>query len=176
MIRVKRLNRHEWARIFMDITGYSSDFITDHAFLVAMNKFTQRQAQRWPGLFLDGERVTAESLRDWELPEAPEGDYSSIVTFSDGQDVEDFLEDRGYALNDHGEGPFSVLYKRYPDVLHAHQVTGVQLTDPEDSAAVEGTSLLLSEHFAVSLVTPEDPKADPFSGSILRDFLDAFRR
>ncbi|MEU8783267.1 hypothetical protein [Streptomyces sp. NPDC048637] len=158
----------------MDVTGYSSDFIIDHAFPAAMKKFTQSQAQRWPGLFLDGEEVTAESLRDWQLPEDPEADYSDIVTFSDGQDMEDFWEDRGYALNDRSEGPFSVLYKRYPGALHAHQVIGVQLTDPEDSAAVEGTSLLLSEYFAVSLVTPEDPKADPFSGSILRDFLDAF--
>ncbi|MGX1762353.1 hypothetical protein ACWIG5_36570 [Streptomyces lydicus] len=160
----------------MDVTGHSSDFITDHAFLAAMKKFTQHQARRWPGLFLDGEKVTEESLRDWQFPEDPEEDYSSIITFSAGQDMEDFWEDRGYALNDHGEGPFSVLYKRYPGVLHAHQVAGVQLTDPEDSAVVEGTSLLLSEYFAVSLVTPEDPKTDPFSGSILRDFLDAFSR
>ncbi|MFI2188615.1 hypothetical protein [Streptomyces sioyaensis] len=160
----------------MDITGYSNDFITDQSFLAAMKRFTLRQAQRWPGLFLDGERVTAESIRDWELPENPEDDYSNIVTFSESQNMEDFWEDRGYALNDHGEGPFSVLYKHYPGVLRAHQVTGVQIADPEDSAAVEGTSLLLSEYFAVSLVTPEDPKADPFSGNILRDFLDAFSR
>ncbi|MFI1308064.1 hypothetical protein [Streptomyces sioyaensis] len=160
----------------MDITGYSSDFITDHAFPGAMKRFTLRQVRRWPGLFLDGERVTAESLRDWQISENSDDDYSSIVTFSESQGMEDFWEDRGYALNAQGEGPFSVLYKHYPDMLRAHQVAGVQLADPEDSAAVEGTSLLLSEYFAVSLVTPEDPKTDPFSGSILRDFIDSFSR
>lgn len=158
----------------MDITGHSTDFIVDHSFLAAMKRFTLRQVRRWPGLFLDGERVTAESLKGWQPSENPEDDYSSILTFSQSQSMEDFWEDRGYALNDHGEGPFSVLYQHYPGVLHAHQVTGVQLTDPEDSAAIEGTSLLLSEYFAVSLVTPEDPKVDPFSGSVLRDFIDSF--
>lgn len=160
----------------MDVTGYSSEFITDRAFPAAMKRFTLRQVRRWPGLFLDGERVAAESLRDWLLPENAEDDYSSIVTFSESRNMEEFWERCGYALNCQGEGPFSILYKRYPDVLRAHRVAGVQLADPESSAVVEGASLLLSECYVVSLVTPEDPRTDPFSGGILRDFLDSFSR
>ncbi|PBC82113.1 hypothetical protein SAMN05428945_3331 [Streptomyces sp. 2224.1] len=160
----------------MDITGYSSEFITDHAFPEAVKRFALRQARRWPGLLLDGRWVAAESLGDWHLPENAEDDYSSIVTFSGSRAMEEFWECHGYALNDQGEGPFSVLYKRYPGALRAHRVSGAQLADPENSAVVEGASLLLSECFAVSLVTPEDPGTDPFSGGVLRDFLDSFSR
>lgn len=160
----------------MDITGHSSDFITDRAFPEVMKRFTLRQVRRWPGLFLDGERVTAESLGGWQLAEASEGEYSSVVTFSEGDSMEDFWEEHGYTLNGQGEGPFAVLYKQHPGVLRAHQVAGVQLADPEDSAVVEGAALLLCEYFAVSLVTPEDPEVDPFSGGVLRDFLDSFSR
>lgn len=63
--------------------------------------------------------------------------------------MEDFWEEHGYTLNGQSEGPFAVLYKQHPGVLRAHQVAGVQLADPEDSAVVEGAALLLCEYFAV---------------------------
>ncbi|GAA3086946.1 hypothetical protein ACFQ0X_17955 [Streptomyces rectiviolaceus] len=159
----------------MEITGHSSDFIADTAFPAAVKQFVMRQQQRWPGLFLYGEPAGAESLADWKLPDDDDDDdYSGIVTFSAGQEMEDFWEENGYALDDAGEGPFSVFYRLHPQPLRAGQVTGVQCTDPEAAAAVEGTGLLLAEYFAVSLVTPEDPATDPFSGRVLVDFLESF--
>lgn len=159
----------------MEITGHSSDFIVDVSFPTVMKQFVMRQHRHWPGLFLYGEPLPAHSLADWDLPEADDDDeYSGIVTFSAGQEMEDFWEENGYALNTDGEGPFSVFYGLHPGPLRAAQVTGVQGPDPEAVAAVEGTGLLLGEYFAVSLITPEDPAADPFSAHVLRDFLESF--
>ncbi|MEU6681390.1 hypothetical protein [Streptomyces sp. NPDC046925] len=158
----------------MEITGHSSDFIVDGSFSTAMKQFVMRQHRHWPGLFLYGEPVHAESLADWNLPEADDDDeYSGIVTFSSGQKMEDFWEENGYALDGDGEGPFSVFYQLHPQSLRAARVTGVQGADPEAVAAVEGAGLLLAEYFAVSLVTPEDPATDPFSARVLRDFVES---
>ncbi|MEV2253077.1 hypothetical protein AB0I94_21280 [Streptomyces sp. NPDC050147] len=158
----------------MEITGHSSDFIVDAGFPAAMKKFVMRQHRHWPGLFLYGEPVLAETLADWDLPQADDDAYSGIVTCSAGQEMEDFWEEYGYALDGDGEGPFSVFYGLHTQALRAAQVTGVRGADPAVVAAVEGTGLLLSEYFVVSLVTPEDPATDPFSARVLRDFLESF--
>ncbi|MGB8940986.1 MAG: hypothetical protein WCD21_12230 [Streptomyces sp.] len=158
----------------MDITGHSSDFIVDMTFPVAVQQFVARRRQRWPGLFLCGEPVAAASA-DWELPAADAGDdHPDIVTFSSGQEMEDFWDANGYALDGTGEGPFSVFYRLHAQPLRAGRVTGVQCADHEPAAAAEGTGLLLGSHFSVSLVTPEDPATDPFSGRVLADFLESF--
>ncbi|MFH8487951.1 hypothetical protein [Streptomyces longisporoflavus] len=161
----------------MEITGHSSDFIVDTSFATAMKQFVARQHRHWPGLFLYGEPVDAESSADWNLPEVDEDDeYSGIVTFSSGQKMEDFWEENGYALDSDDEGPFSVFYQLHPRSLHADRVTGVRGADadPEAVATIEGTGLLLTEYFTVSLVTPEDPATDPFSARVLRDFVESF--
>lgn len=58
--------------------------------------------------------------------------------------------------------------------LHAATVSGVRASSPEGEAAVEGTGLLLSEYYAVSIVAPEDPDTGPFSRSVVDDFLASF--
>ncbi|MFG2649845.1 hypothetical protein [Streptomyces sp. NPDC048436] len=160
----------------MEITGYSSDYIADLTFPVSMRRFVGRRHQRWPGLFLYGEPVSTQSLDDWKLPDDDDGDddYSGIVTFSAGQEMEDFWEENGYALDGVGEGPFSVFYRLHSQPLRADRVTGVRSVDAEAATALEGTGLLLAEYYAVSLVTPDDPAADPFSGRVLADFLESF--
>lgn len=45
-------------------------------------------------------------------------------------------------------------------------------TDSE--AAVEGTGLSLSKCYVVSVVTPEEPAVDPFSGEVLNEFPESF--
>jgi len=160
----------------MDITGHSTDFVVDSSFPAAMRRFVRRRHQRVPGLFLYGEPLTADALANWGLPEADEeeDDYSGIVTFSAGQEMEDFWEENGYALDASGEGPFSVFYRLHAKALRARTVAGVESESDEGAMAVEGTGLLLSEYFAVSVLTPEDPASDPFSAGVLSDFVEAF--
>ncbi|MEV0324225.1 hypothetical protein ACIBKX_13240 [Streptomyces sp. NPDC050658] len=164
----------------MEITGHSSDFIVDTTFPSMVKQFAIRQHNRWPGLFLFGEPVGAESLAGWKLPEVADEDdenededYSGIVTFSSGQEMEEFWEENGYALDGMGEGPFSVFYRRHARPLHAGRVTGVRCADPEAATAMEGTGLLLAGWYAVSLVTPDDPATDPFSARVLADFVES---
>lgn len=158
----------------MDITGYSTDYIVDMSFPEAMRRFVRRGQQRWAGLFLYGEPVGTEALMDWSLPEAEGDDYSGIVTFSSGHEMEAFWEENGYALDASGQGPYAVFYRLHDQPLQAGTVSGVQAESTEAVEAVEGTSLLLSEYYAVSVVTPEDPAADPFSGGVLDDFVNSF--
>jgi hypothetical protein len=41
---------------------------------------------------------------------------------------------------------------------------------------LKGVQLLLTEYVPVTLLTPSDPREDPFSRGVLRDFLEAFGR
>ncbi|UIX31608.1 hypothetical protein [Streptomyces sp. GQFP] len=123
---------------------------------------------------MHGEPLTADSLADWSLPAADEDGYSGIVTFSTGQEMEDFWEENGYVLDALGERPFSVFYRLHAQALRARTVAGVESVSAEGALAVEGTGLLLSEYFAVSVLTPEDPASDPFSARVLSDFVEAF--
>jgi hypothetical protein len=158
----------------MDVTGHSTDYIVDVSFPQAMTRFVRRGQQRWAGLFLYGEPVATEALADWTLPEGEGDDYSGIVTFSSGPEMEAFWEENGYALDASGQGPYSVFYRLHAQPLHAATVSGVRAESTEAAEAVEGTSLLLSEYYAVSLVTPGDPAADPFSKAVLDDFVNSF--
>ncbi|MFJ4920270.1 hypothetical protein [Streptomyces sp. NPDC088725] len=155
----------------MEITGSSSDFIADAALPAVMKRFIQRQLRRWPGLFLYAEPFAISDLTDWRLPDPDDDGFPNVITFSAGQEMEGFWEEHGYALNSSGEGPFSIFYHLRAQPLRARRVTQVECADSEDTQAAEGIGLLLSTYFTVSLVTPEDPARDPFSGSVLNDFL-----
>jgi hypothetical protein len=41
----------------MDITGHSTDYVTDVAFYTALTRFAERQSRRWPGLYVNGRPV-----------------------------------------------------------------------------------------------------------------------
>jgi hypothetical protein len=158
----------------MDLTGHSTDFVVDASFPEGMRRFVRLGQQRWPGLFLYGEPLSPGVLADWRLPEPEEDGLSGIVTFSSGQEMEDFWEEHGYALDAERQGPYAVFYRHHAQPLRATTVSGVHASSPEDEAAVEGTGLLLSEYYAVSIVTPEDPETDPFSRRVVDDFLASF--
>ncbi|TLS45924.1 hypothetical protein FE633_12260 [Streptomyces montanus] len=159
----------------MDLTGHATDFVVDSTFPVAMRRFVRRRHVWWPGLFLQGEPLVSGALAaDWCLPEVGDDDCSGIVTFSSGQEMEDFWEEYGYALDASGEGPYAVFYRLQLQPLHATEVTGVRSACPEGATVVERTGLLLSEYFAVSVVTPGDPATDPFSESVVSDFVASF--
>ncbi|MFJ8491483.1 hypothetical protein ACIRBZ_24505 [Streptomyces sp. NPDC094038] len=154
----------------MDLTGHSTDFTVDASFPDAMRRFVARARHRWPQLLLSGEPVAQEM--DWRLPE-PDDDYSGIVTFSSGPEMEDFWEEHGYALDESGHGPYAVFYRRRTGRLHA-TVSGVRTNDPDVGQVVEGTGLLMAEFYTISLLTPEDPAADPFSAAVVDDFVGSF--
>ncbi|MEU2777498.1 hypothetical protein ABZ646_32545 [Streptomyces sp. NPDC007162] len=155
----------------MDLTGHSTDFTVDASFPDAMRRFASRARRRWPQLLLSGEPVARE--RDWRLPE-PDGDYSGIVTFSSSPEMEDFWEENGYALDDSGQGPYAVFYRRRTGPLHATTVAGIRTDDPDVVQAVKGTGLLMAEFYTISLLTPEDPVTDPFSAAVVDDFVGSF--
>jgi hypothetical protein len=166
----------------MDISGYSSDFVTDSAFYTALTRFAQRQLGRWPGLHIDGRPVEPASLPHWEPPaataeELPDADAGpEIVTFSSGLEMEEFWQEHGYALDAAGEGPVSVLYSASPHPLYARRVAEVVRAGAgeQDLQTVEGIGLLLGHYLAVSLITPDNPATDAFSASVRDDFLAAF--
>ncbi|WP_234543295.1 hypothetical protein [Streptomyces shenzhenensis] len=155
----------------MDLTGHSTDFTVDASFPDAMRRFVARARRRWPQLLLSGEPVAQEA--DWRLPESAD-DYSGIVTFSSGQEMEDFWEENGYALDDSAQGPYAVFYRRRTGPLHATTISGIRTDDSDIVQAVEGTSLLMAEYYTISLLTPEDPTADPFSAAVVNDFVGSF--
>ncbi|MEV5439694.1 hypothetical protein AB0K80_27335 [Streptomyces sp. NPDC052682] len=158
----------------MDLTGHSTDFVVDASFPEAMRRFVRLGQQRWPGLFLCGEPFRSDVAADWRLPEPEDDDFSGIVTFSSGQAMEAFWEEHGYTLEAAGQGPYAVFYRHHAQPLHAMTVSGIHVASPEAEAAVEGTRLLLSEYYAVSVVTPGDPGDDPFSRSVVKNFLASF--
>ncbi|MGW3287700.1 barstar family protein [Streptomyces sp. NPDC001002] len=138
----------------MEPTGHSTDFLVDGSFPAAMGRFVRRGRLRWPGLFVYGEPLSPAAAADWRLPEAEADDFASIVTFSSGLEMEDFWEENGYALDASGQGPYAVFYRLHAEPSHATTV---------------------SEYYVVSLVTPDDPAADPFSKAVVHDFVLSFR-
>ncbi|POX55405.1 hypothetical protein C3489_10150 [Streptomyces sp. Ru71] len=100
----------------MDLTGHATDFVVDTSFPDAMPRFVELSLRRWPGLYLCGRPFTADDLAGWRLPESDD-EYSAIVTFAAGQEMEDSWEDNGYALDASGQGPYSVLYRSHPSPL-----------------------------------------------------------
>ncbi|MFJ6741393.1 hypothetical protein ACIQOU_21170 [Streptomyces sp. NPDC091279] len=158
----------------MEPTGYSTDYIVDASFPESMRRFVYRAQRRWPAVYVNGQPLTSGSASAWSLPESPDDDYGSIVTFSSGQEMEDFWEENGYALDASSQGPYAVFYRFHQRSLSAGTVSGVRVGSREAEEATEGVSLLMSEYYAVSLVTSGDPAADPFSQAIVEDFVESF--
>jgi hypothetical protein len=169
-------------------TGFDNAFICGPSFPDAARRFVAAQLDRWPGLLLDEERFTPEALTSWSLPEPDEdggkdddgGDGAAeddMLTFCRDAGMDAFWEEHGYALDATGQGPFALFYGRYTDEpVFARQLTGVrQRRRPGESPLeLEGVGLLLSEYYAVTLVTPEDPAEDAFSAAVLGDLLRSF--
>jgi hypothetical protein len=154
-------------------TGHSTDFVVDASFPEAMARFVRRAEHRWPGLYLNGEPLAPGASESWRLS-PPDDDAPGIVTFSAGRGMEDFWEENGYATDAAGQGPFSVFHRLHHHTLRAETVAGVRSDSPDAEAAAEGTRLLLTSFYAVSLVTPGDPAVDPFSAEVLDDFLTSY--
>ncbi|MFC7808451.1 hypothetical protein [Streptomyces olivaceus] len=157
----------------MEPTGHSTDFVADTSFPLAMTRFVRLAERRWSGLYLNGEPLASGAPESWRLPE-DDGDASGIVTFSAGRGMEDFWEENGYATDASGQGPFSVFHRFHPHTLQSGGMAGVRSDSADSAAAADGARVLLSSFYAVSLVTPADPAADPFSARVLDDFTESF--
>ncbi|MFI2430299.1 hypothetical protein [Streptomyces sp. NPDC018693] len=132
----------------MELTGYATDFIVDTSLPSAMVRFVRSARRRWPGLYVDGEFLTNEAWQTWEM-NLPKDDVTpAAVTFTSGQEMEDFWEENGYALDGSGQGPYAVFYRR---------------SQPP-----------LEPGYVVSVVTPSNPDTDPFSLVVMREFMEAF--
>jgi hypothetical protein len=162
----------------MELTGFSNDFVCDSSgFPGAMREFIGRQVARWPGLLLNEEAFGEAELAAWSLPDTRGEKYPDILTFCRDQDMNAFWDENGYALEPaSGEGPFAIFFRVVSNPLYAQQLHGVRQTQPPDEPAgeFEGTQLLLAEYVATTLLTPADPREDPFSRDVLQDFLGAF--
>lgn len=158
----------------LDVTGYSTDFIVGAEFVYAVRRFIATQLGRWPGLLVDGVPASGRSAAHWS-PEQGQGadDNPSIVGFARDPEMEQFWEDNGYALDERGEGPFSIFYRSRTGLLQG-RVAELSADDPSLPAAFDGSILILTSYFTLSVVTPSDPAADHFSRSIITEFIDSF--
>lgn len=158
----------------MDLTGYPTDFLADLGFPEAARRFLVRRTRRWPQLSLNGEPLDDATLSHWQLPEEADTSESNILGFARDSTMEQHWEDEGYALDDTGEGPFALFYSRYSRPLTAGAVTGVSGVPESVAESVESIGLMLTGFFVVTLLTPDDPATDPFSGTVLRDLRESF--
>ncbi|AKH82294.1 hypothetical protein AA958_08670 [Streptomyces sp. CNQ-509] len=158
----------------MDLTGYPTDFVADLGFPGAARRFLERRARHWPRLFLNGAPLDDTALGGWQLPEEPDASESNLLGFARDAAMEQHWEDEGYALDETGEGPFALFYSRYGRPLTAGAITGVSGVPEQVAESVESIGLMLSGFFVVSLLTPDDPATDPFSGAVLRDLRESF--
>jgi hypothetical protein len=94
----------------LEITGFSTDFIVDRSFPERVRRFADGLRTRWPGLYVNGKPAGEIPDAQWEPSFKPDQEESEIVTFSSGPEMEEFWEVNGYALNESGEGPCSLLY------------------------------------------------------------------
>ncbi|MEY9876452.1 hypothetical protein ABH931_005962 [Streptacidiphilus sp. MAP12-33] len=158
----------------MQLTGHSTDFVVGTGFADAVRAFLAAQTARWSGLYFCGEPATADCADLWQPDAHAESEHPDILTFSSGAAMEEFWEEHGYAPNREGEGPFSLFYLHRRSLVRARLDDELLTDHPDLTAAVRGTTLLLSDFHLVSLVTPGDPETDPFSASVLNDFLRCF--
>ncbi|MCC9312364.1 hypothetical protein LN042_35815 [Kitasatospora sp. RB6PN24] len=90
-----------------------AQFLIDSSFKERSVRFVRAQYERWPALYLNGEPAASSFDGGWHLEVDPVAKYSDILTFSSGAEMEEFWEEHGYALDQNGEGPFSIFYKYY---------------------------------------------------------------
>lgn len=158
----------------MELTGHPTDFLADLGFPEAARKFLVHRTRHWPLLILNGERLDDAALASWQLPEEANPSDSNILGFARDAAMEQHWEDEGYALDDTREGPFALFYSRYSRPLSAGSVTGVSGVPEAVAESVESIGLMLTGFFVVTLLTPDDPATDPFSGTVLRDLRESF--
>ncbi|WP_346135982.1 hypothetical protein [Streptomyces carpaticus] len=132
----------------MEPTGAQTVFVAGGDFPARVRVFIGRQLDRWPGLLLDEERFDRGMLGRWELPESPEDPYPECVTFCRDDAMNAFWEENGYDLDASGEGPFALFFRW--------------------RAAPPGAGV--GGHWAVTLLTPDEPAVDPFSRSVVADW------
>ncbi|MGW3295484.1 hypothetical protein ACWC9S_16050 [Streptomyces xiamenensis] len=157
----------------MEPTGFPTEFICDEFFPQLTRAFIQRQLERWPALLFDEERLDEEMISGWDFPDTTNATESEFITFCRDDEMNEFWDENGYATDSTGEGPFAVYFRRYADPLHAQRIEGVRQTRPDgrEPLLLEGARLLLSTYYVVTLLTPDDPATDPFSRSVLNDFV-----
>ncbi|UED85057.1 hypothetical protein [Streptomyces profundus] len=159
----------------MELTGVSSDFICDSStFSAAMRDFISRQWARWPSLLLDDEDLPESPPTDWTFPGDSDEKMPGILTFCRDEQMDTFWDNNGYAIEPtSGEGPFAVFFSLATHPFYARNLVDVHEIRPlnKPSAEFQGTQLLLAQYIKATLLTPDDPSDDPFSQSVLRDFL-----
>ncbi|WP_165984594.1 hypothetical protein [Streptomyces sp. YIM 98790] len=157
-------------------TGFDTTFICGADFPARVRGFIQLQMERWPRFLFNEEELSTAGLASWTLPDTRGEKYPDILTFCKNAGMNDFWEENGYALDASGEGPFALFFRLHSDTLYAEELTGARQTVPadEDPYRLEGSSLLLTEYYTATLVTPENPREDPFSRSVVQDFLKSF--
>ncbi|MFJ1756588.1 hypothetical protein [Kitasatospora sp. NPDC088134] len=157
----------------MDISGFSTDFVIDSSFEECVVRFVQAQRERWSTLHFCGAPAADALDTGWRPAVDPDAEYPEILTFSSGAPMEEFWEEHGYALDEKGEGPFSLFYSFHRGRIGAH-LESVDTEDEEVRRSAAGTELMMSTFFLVSLVTPADPEDDSFSRGVLDDFRRTF--
>ncbi|AXE24702.1 hypothetical protein C0216_15670 [Streptomyces globosus] len=150
----------------MDFSGYATDLVLGGSPGDLFRRFSSKLAERWPAYLQNG--ADHRSFDFGAIVLDPEGDRgeSEVATFSRDLAMEDFWEEQGYALGADGEGPFAVFYKPFRQ-FSVKVDRGVEVGTGADW---HDSFILVPEGFHVSLVTPEDPSSDPFSGWV-RDVL-----
>lgn len=157
----------------MEISGFSTDFVIDASFEECVVRFVRAQRERWSGLYFCGEPAADTLDSGWRPNVDPDEKYPEILTFSSGATMEEFWEEHGYALDERGEGPFSLFYSFHPSPIGSRLET-VDTDDEEAAQSAAGAELLMSKFFLVSLVTPANPEDDGFSRGVLQDFRRSF--
>ncbi|BAJ29827.1 hypothetical protein KSE_40350 [Kitasatospora setae KM-6054] len=138
-----------------------------------MIRFARAQRERWPALYFCGAPAADALDAGWRPAVDPDEEYPEILTFSSGAPMEEFWEEHGYALDEKGEGPFSLFYSFHRARIGA-RLENVDTENEEVGRSAAGTELVLSKFFLVSLVTPANPEDDGFSRGVLDDFRRAF--
>ncbi|MBW5482769.1 hypothetical protein [Streptomyces bambusae] len=150
----------------MEFTGYATDLVLGGAPGDLFGRLSPKLAEKWPAYLINGSDHRSFDFGSIAFdPEADPAD-SEIATFSRDLAMEEFWEEQGYALGTDGEGPFAVFYRPFREF----SVTVDRGTETGSGVDWHGAVLLVPEGFHVSLVTPEDPSSDPFSGWV-RDTL-----
>jgi hypothetical protein len=147
----------------VEITGFSNDFVVDRSFPDRARRFIEGLRTRWPGLYVNGKPAGQIPDAQWTPAFQPDQEEPEIITFSSGPEMEEFWEVNGYALNESGEGPCSLLYLARAGEATTPPVYAPRLPPEFEQEQYMGAQFLLTDFYLVSLVTPLDPAEDLFS-------------
>jgi len=147
----------------LEITGFSNDFIVDRSFPERVRRFIDGLRTRWPGLYINGRSVAEIPEEQWEPRFKADQEENEIITFSSGPEMEEFWEINGYALNESGEGPCSLLYMARAGDTSTPPVYAPRLPPEFEQEQFMGAQFLLTDFYLVSLITPLNPDEDSFS-------------